>query len=107
MDITPALLISMVVLAVGTFALRMSGPLLRSRISFPPKVDKMMEVSAVVLLASLVLTTALTEGGVSAGIARPAGVVVAGVMAWRKLPFIVVVLSAAAVTSLLRLFGVP
>jgi hypothetical protein len=34
------------------------------------------------------------------------GVLVAGVLAWRKAPFLVVVLAAAAVTALLRLLGV-
>jgi len=33
---------------------------------------------------------------------RLAGVAVAGLLVWRKAPFIVVVLSAAAVTALLR-----
>jgi hypothetical protein len=32
---------------------------------------------------------------------------VAGVLAWRRVPLIVVVLAAAATTALLRLCGVP
>ncbi|GAA2716307.1 hypothetical protein GCM10010315_27090 [Streptomyces luteosporeus] len=65
------------------------------------------EISAVVLLASLVATTALAEGHGPAGVARPAGVLVAGVLAWRKVPFLAVVLAAAAATAVLRLLGVP
>ena len=39
----------------------------------------------------------LTEGHGFAGFARPAGVLVAGVLAWRKAPFLVIVLAAAVV----------
>ena len=40
-------------------------------------------------------------------IPRPAGVLVGGVLAWRKAPFLVVVIAAAAITAVLRLVGVP
>ncbi|QLH20360.1 AzlD domain-containing protein [Streptomyces sp. Rer75] len=93
-------------LAAGTFALRFAGPLLRSRITLPARAEKLMETSAIVLLAAVAATTALTEGHDPAGIARPAGVVVAGVLAWRKAPFLVVVLAAAVTAAGLRLLGV-
>ncbi|MYY81399.1 AzlD domain-containing protein, partial [Streptomyces sp. SID335] len=38
--------------------------------------------------------------------ARPAGVLAGGVLAWRRAPFAVVVVGAAATTALLRLAGV-
>ena len=93
-------------LTAGTYAFRLSGQLLRARITFPPRVAKLLEAAAVILLAALVATTALTEGHSLSGFARPAGVVVAGVLAWRKAPFLVVVLAAAGITALLRLLGV-
>ena len=42
-----------------------------------------------------------------AGVARPAGVLAGALAAWRRLPFIVVVLVAAGTAGLLRLAGVP
>jgi hypothetical protein len=66
-----------------------------------------MALSAIVLLAALVATSALTEGHSFAGIARPAGVLAGGVLAWRKAPFVAVVVAAAATAALLRLAGVP
>ncbi|MFI0773924.1 AzlD domain-containing protein [Streptomyces sp. NPDC021212] len=93
-------------LAAGTYALRIAGPLLRSRITLPPRTEKLMETAAIVLLAAVAATTALTEDHGPAGIARPAGVAVAGVLAWRKAPFLVVVLAAAATAAGLRLLGV-
>ena len=100
-------LAGMATLAAGTYAFRLSGQLLRARISFPPRAAKLLEAAAVILLAALVATTALTQGHGFSGFARPGGVLVGGVLAWRKAPFLVVVVVAAAVTALLRLLGVP
>src|SRR5699024_8538201 len=95
------------VLAVGTFALRVAGPALRSRITLSARVQYLMTLATVVLLAALVVTSGLLEGGEFVGPARPAGVLVGGVLAWRRAPFVVVVLAAAAVAAGLRLLGVP
>ncbi|MEU9572335.1 AzlD domain-containing protein [Streptomyces massasporeus] len=100
-------LVAMFALAVGTFLLRLAGPALRARVTFPERAEKLLEVSAVVLLAALAATAALTEGPAFAGAARPAGVMVGGVLAWRKAPFLVVVLAAAGTAALLRFAGVP
>ena len=97
----------LVTLSAGTFAFRFAGPMLRQRIAFPPRAERLLEVAAVVLLAALVATTGLTKGHGFAGFARPAGVLAGGVLAWRKAPFLVVVLAAAATTAVLRLLRIP
>jgi len=97
----------MLTLSAGTYACRLSGRVLRERITFPPRAEQLLEAAAVVMLAALVATTALTRGHGFAGIARPAGVLVGGVLAWRKAPFLVVVIAAAGTTAILRLLGVP
>lgn len=101
------LLAGVLVLAVGTFALRIAGPLLRTRLELPERAQQTMAAAAVVLLAALVATAALTDGAGPAGIARPAGVLVGGILAWRKAPFVLVVVAAAATAAVLRLLGVP
>ncbi len=103
---TTLVIAGMATLAAGTYAIRLSGRLLHTRISFPPRAGRLLEAATVVLLAALVATTALTQGHGFSGLARPAGVLVGGVLAWRKAPFLVVVLAAAASTALLRLLGV-
>ena len=103
---TTLVVAGMATLAAGTYAFRLSGQLLRARISFPPRAEKLLEGAAVVLLAALVATTAPTQGHGFAGIARPVGVLVGGVLAWRKAPFLVVVIAAAATTAVLHLLGV-
>ena len=100
------LVAGMATLAAGTYAFRLSGQVLRARISFPPRAARLLEAGAVILLAALVATTALTQGHGFPGFARPAGVLAGGVLAWRKAPFLVVVIAAAAVTAGLRLLGV-
>ncbi|MFG2118874.1 AzlD domain-containing protein [Streptomyces sp. NPDC048710] len=93
-------------LAVGTYAFRLVGPLLHGRVTVPARVQELASAGAIVLLVALLATGALTEGGGFAGWARPAGVLLGGVLAWQRAPFAVVVLGAAATTALLRLAGV-
>lgn len=99
----PLVLAAMSTLAIGTFAFRLIGPMLHARITFSSRAQRLLETSAVVLLAALVLLSGLTEGHSFADLARPLGVAAGGVLAWRKAPFLVVVLTAAAVAALVRL----
>ncbi len=94
-------------LAAATLALRLLGPWLAGRVRVGPGTDQLLAGLAVAVLAGLVVTSALFEGRSSAGWARPLGVVVAGVLVWRRAPFLVVVLGAAATAAVLRLLGLP
>jgi branched-subunit amino acid transport protein len=96
-----------VALAVGTYAFRVAGVLLRDRLDLPDGLRRLLPMAAAALLAALAGTAALTDAGVFAGVARPAGVAVGAVLAWRRAPFIVVVVAAAATAAGLRLLGVP
>ncbi|MFF4362298.1 AzlD domain-containing protein [Streptomyces sp. NPDC001604] len=93
-------------LAVGTYAFRLVGPALHGRVELPARVQELLSAGAVVLLAALLATGTLTESGGFAGWARPAGVLVGGVLAWRRAPFAVVVLAAAGTAAVLRAAGV-
>jgi branched-subunit amino acid transport protein len=99
-------LVAILVLAAGTYAFRVTGPLLRGRIRMSERVTRLLSVSAGVLLVALLATAALTQGHGFAGWARPAGVLVGGVLAVRRAPFLVVVVAAMATTAGLRLLGV-
>ena len=101
------LAVYVLVLGAGTFALRLVGPALRAKVTISKRTEQLMAIAVAVLFAALVATSALIEGHSFAGIARPAGVLVGGVLAWRKAPFVVVVIAAAGVAALLRLAGVP
>ncbi len=101
------LIVVIAVLAVGTYGLRLVGVVLGDRLHLSPAVARLLPMGAVALLAALATTAALTDAGEFAGIARPAGVVAGVVAAWRRVPFIGVVIIAAAVAAGLRLLGVP
>lgn len=93
-------------LAVGTYAFRLAGVVLRDRLDLPEGVRRVLPIAAAALLAALAATAALTEAGRFVGVARPAGVLVGVVLAWRRAPFVVVVVAAAATAAGLRLLGV-
>lgn len=97
---------AVLILAAGTFAIRIAGPLLRDRFTLPDKAREVISASATVLLLALVAVSALTNGKQFGGWALALGVVVGGLAAWRKLPFVAVILLAAATTAGLRLIGV-
>jgi branched chain amino acid efflux pump len=99
-------LLAIVLLAAGTYAFRLAGPVLQSRLRIPDRLERLLATAAAVLLIALMATSALAEGHSFAGWARPAGVLVGGVLALRRAPFPVVVVAAAATSALLRLGGV-
>jgi branched-subunit amino acid transport protein len=94
-------------LAAGTYLLRIAGIVLRGRLRVPQRVERYLDLGATALLVALVATAALTDGTGFAGWARPAGVAVGALAAWRKVPFVLVVVLAAATTAGLRVLGVP
>ncbi|MTE13309.1 AzlD domain-containing protein [Nocardia aurantiaca] len=103
---TKTLLLGAMALAVGTFAFRFAGPLLRSRVKVSPRTIRLLEIASVVLLTALAVTTLLPTGSGRFGWALPAGVLVAAGLAWRRAPLLVVILAAAVVTAGLRALGV-
>ena len=92
-------------LAVGTYAFRLAGVLLRDRLDLSDRIRTLLPMAAAALLAALAATATFMEAGAFAGAARPAGVIVGAVLAWRRAPFVVVVVAAAATAALLRLAG--
>jgi len=100
-------LLAIAVLAAGTYAFRLAGPVFRHRIRIPDRLQWLLSVATAVLLTALVATAALTQGQGFAGWARPAGVLAGGALAIRRAPFPVVVIAAAATTAVLRLAGLP
>ncbi|MFJ3665797.1 AzlD domain-containing protein [Streptomyces sp. NPDC090106] len=95
----------LLVLAVGTYAFRLVGPMLHGRVELPARVRELLAAGAIVLLTALLATGALTEGDGFAGWSRPLGVLAGAVLAWRRAPFVVIVLGAAGTTALLRAAG--
>ncbi|MFI8418128.1 AzlD domain-containing protein [Serratia sp. NPDC078593] len=100
------IIIGIAVLAIGTYLLRLSGALLGQRMTFSDTTRTLLADAATTLLLAVAVIAALFEEQHFAGAARLIGVIVGVFLAWRKLPLIVVLIAAAAVTALLRLLGV-
>jgi branched-subunit amino acid transport protein len=99
--------IGIAVLAVGTYLIRLAGPLLRNRLTVSATAEKLMDRATVVLLVAVALTGAVFAGHDFAGWARPAGVAVGVVAAVLRAPIAVVVILAAATAAGLRALGLP
>lgn len=106
MTSVPALLLSVLLLAAGTLALRLTGPALRQRVALSADRQALVDRGVAVLFCALVATSTLLQQDQLAGPARPLGVLVAGLLAWRRAPFVLIVLAAAGTTAGLRLLGV-
>ena len=102
-----ALLVVLAACALGTYLLRLTGVILADRVTLSARAEQLVARATTVLLTALVSTSTLVAGGRFAGPALLAGVLVGAALAWRRAPFIAVVVTAAATTALLRLAGLP
>ena len=104
-DIT-LFIVGMAILSAGTYLMRLGGAKLGSRLALSERSQALLSDAATVLLFSVALATIFYEGEHFAGMARVLGVGFAVFLAWRKMPLIVVIISAAVITALLRLAGI-
>lgn len=103
---TTTVLLALLVLAAGTYAMKAIGPVLTAGRDLPPALAHAAELLPAALLAALVATQ--TWGGDQGGLsfdARTVGVAVAAVAVWLRAPFGVVVLLGAASTAAVRALG--
>ncbi len=88
--------------AVVTAAIKAFGPIALGGRELPERFTSVIALLAPALLAALVITQALADGRRLAVGTDTAGVVAGGLVAWRTGSIIGCVLTAAAVTALLR-----
>ena len=90
-------------LAAASYVLKAIGPLLAGQRELRPGVSQVLDLVAIPLLAALILVQTLDGGRQLVFDARVPALLVAAVLVWRRAPFLVVVLAAAATAALLRL----
>lgn len=64
---------AVLLLAVGTLALRLTGPLLRARVELSPQLQALIDRAVAVLFCALIATSTLLQDGHHAGVARLLG----------------------------------
>jgi branched-subunit amino acid transport protein len=88
----------------GCYAFKLLGYLVPERVLGRPVVRRVVELLPVALLAALVVVEAVADGRhLDLDGPRLAGVAVGAVAVWRRAPFLVIVVAAAATAGLLRL----
>jgi hypothetical protein len=97
--------VAVLVLAVGTYALRATGVFARGRMR-GSNIQSWAEVAVVALLAGVTATSTLYEATNFGGWARAAGVAAGGLAAYLHAPVVIVVAVSVAVTTALRAAGV-
>lgn len=90
-------------LALGTGVLRLAGPVVLGGRPLSPKALNVVELLASALLAALVVVETFGKGRSLTVDARVLGAVFAAAALTRRVPMIVVVVGAAAVTAVARL----
>jgi branched-subunit amino acid transport protein len=89
-------------LAAGTYLLKAAGPLLLGGRALPPAVVRVAELLPAALLAALVVVSTFVTDRSLAVDARAAGLMAAAIALTARLPFVVVIVTAAATTALVR-----
>lgn len=107
MPSTTLLIAGIAILSVGTYLMRFAGVKLGNRLALSDRSRALLSDAATTLLFAVALGNTFFENAHFAGTARVFGVAVAVVLAWRKMPLIVVIVAAALVTALLRYAGIP
>ena len=87
---------------LGCYLLKLAGLSLPARVLEAPRVRRIAALIPVALLTALIAVQTFADGQHLAFDARVLGLAVAGFAVWRKWPFLVVVILAAAATALLR-----
>ena len=89
-------------LAAASYALKALGAVLIGDREIRAPVRAVLDLAPVPLLAALILTQTVATAGAYAVDARLPALGVAGLLVWRRAPFLVVVVAAAATAALLR-----
>lgn len=95
--------IVLIVMTVGTFALKSAGPLVLGDRALPARVQQVIDLLPAALLAALAIVSTVGDGREIVIDARLAGLIVAGLALWRRAPFVVVIVLASTATALVRL----
>jgi branched-subunit amino acid transport protein len=92
-------------LAAGAYLFKAGGLVLLGGRSLPPALDRCLALLPAALLAAIVVVETLGADRRLAGDPKAVGVAVAALATWRRAPFWLVVVLAAAVTAGLRALG--
>ena len=91
-------------LAAISYGLKLLGSVVVGQRTVPPVLERCLLLIPAALLAGLIAKDTFTLGHSIVLDARAAGVAVAAIATWRKLPFAVIIVLGVGTTALIRLF---
>ena len=91
-------------LAACAYALKLLGAVIIGQRTMPPVLERCLMLIPAALLAGLITKDTFTSGHHIGVDARAAGLAVAVLATWRKLPFVVIIVAGVGTTALIRLF---
>jgi hypothetical protein len=94
-----------IALCASAYALKAIGLVLGERLDGATSERLSLELVVVPVLAALIVIQTLSTGQRFVLDARTPALLIAAVLVWRKAPFVVIALSAAAAAALLRLLA--
>ncbi len=97
--------IVLIVMTIGTFALKSAAPLVLGDRALSVRVQHVVALLPAALLAALAIVSTVGDGRSIVIDARLVGLIVAGLALWRRAPFVVVILLASAATALTRVIA--
>jgi hypothetical protein len=92
----------LVLLTIGIFAFKSAGPLFIGARPLPLRLQNLVDLLPAALLAALVVVSTFSVGQSIVIDARVAGMVVAALALWRRVPFVLVIILASATTAVVR-----
>lgn len=90
------------VLAASAYGFKALGAIVIGQRSMPPAIQRCLLLIPAAVLAGLITKDTFTSGQSLTLDARAAGLAVAVVATWRRLPFIVVIVAGVGTTAVLR-----
>lgn len=87
-----------------SYGLKLLGSVVIGQRTVPPVLERCLLLIPAALLAGLIAKDTFTVGHSIVLDARAAGVAVAAIATWRKLPFAVIIVLGVGTTALIRLF---
>jgi branched-subunit amino acid transport protein len=89
-------------LAAGAYACKAAGLVVIGSRHLPPALERCLALVPAALISALIVMNTFSTGNDLVVDARAAGVGVAAIAAWRRVPLVLVIVLGAAVTALVR-----
>ena len=93
------------VLAASAYGLKLLGAVIIGQREMPPVLERCLLLIPAALLAGLIAKDTFTVGQSIQLDARAAGLVVAALATWKKLPFALIIVMGVGTTALIRFFA--